>query len=75
MIRDLDFNLMELALQGDEVATKIYCGNYRLVMDANGNLFRCKDIIPKDYFIPKMNCDIYDKDGLLLDKYWSLPRV
>jgi len=70
-----NFELGQKAMAGDKEATRMYLGSYTLVMNANGNLFRCKGDIPKGYFVPKMNVVIYDEDGFLLDGYWSLPRI
>lgn len=70
-----DWGLLYQALGGNELATKMYCGAYTLVMDGNGLLYRCKDVMPEGYFIPKMKTPVYDKDGFLLSQYWSLPRI
>jgi len=74
----MNFDLMFGALDGDETATKIYCGSYTLVRSQeNAQLYRCSEDKPPAGFnlviwLPE---GIYDKDGFLLSQYWSLPRV
>lgn len=76
-IDSLDFNLLQKAIAGDEVATKMYCGSYKLVMLSNSSgMYRAKELTPamtelKTY----AGQSVYDKDGFLLPVYWSLPRL
>lgn len=76
---NLDLKLMEAALRGEEDAVKIYCGSYTLVRCwADGKLYRLKeDKVPDGCMecIVEHGEYVYDDDGFLLPKYWSLPRI
>lgn len=71
-------DLAQKALSGDEIAAKMYCGSYTLVQRiSDGKWFRCKGDIPKDFtrIDTVLMKSVYDKDGFLKPKYWSLPRT
>lgn len=73
------WGLMVRALyDGDEEATRMYCGSYNLVRATNTKkLFRCKGDIPSGYTEVKTDRGkrVYDKDGFLLPSYWALHRI
>jgi len=70
-------DLYKKVVAGDIDATRMYCGSYTLVMDPHGELFRCKGDVPRGYFrMEKYEGElVYDKDGFLLDRFWSLMRI
>jgi hypothetical protein len=77
MLNDLE--LIKKALEGDEEATRIYCGNYYLITKRSdkSKLFRFNgEQVPLGYYPVHYinNESIYDNKGFLLPKYWSLPR-
>lgn len=63
---------MKRALDGDAEITRMYCGAYTLVESPNGGLYRCKGDIPPNY--TKVE-GVYDIDGFLYSRFWSLPRL
>jgi len=79
----MDFELMRSVMSGDDMATRMYCGSYTLVIklpiNPKGNvrdqLYRCKGDIPVSCRLVKEidGKSPYDKDGFLLPKFWSLP--
>jgi histidinol phosphatase-like enzyme len=74
---NLDMDLMLQALSGDEQATKIYCGSYKLVMiTEKSGMYRTKEIkSPMIEVKTYMDKPVYDKDGFLHPVFWSLPRI
>jgi hypothetical protein len=68
-----DLELIRKALLGDEEATKIYCGSYFLIKHKYSNTLYRFDGENIPLFFEQVN-NVYDKDGFLLAKYWSLPR-
>ncbi len=70
-------DLYKKAVAGDIDAARMYCGSYTLVMDPKGNLLRCKGDVPLDHFrMERYEGElVYDKDGFLVDKFWSLMRI
>ena len=74
----MDFELMKMAVAGDEVAAKIYCGSYTLVRPVDSILlYRCKGEVPDGYIRVESHYgkSVYDKDGFLLPKFWILQRI
>lgn len=69
-----DINLMYMAMSGDEVAAKIYCGSYMLIYNpTTKEKYRFQGEIIPDGFVKVEG--VYDLDGLLLSEYWALPRL
>jgi hypothetical protein len=74
----MDEELMRQALAGEEVATKIYCGSYMLVKNKETKqLYRHKGETAPEGFTEILYWDgpVYDKDGFLAMRFWSLPRT
>jgi len=75
--RDDDVTLLLKALDGDEEATKMYCGSYKLVMiTSSSGMYRTKELRPAFVEIKEyVGRSVYDKDGFLMPVFWSLPRL
>lgn len=74
----IDYDLMRKAMNGDLEAAKMYCGSYMLIRNTTTNeLFRYKgDIAPEGYNeVLWDDGKVYDSDGFLMARYWSLPRI
>ena len=69
--------ILRRALEGDREAVRQYCGSYKLVETVTGRLFRCRGYIPFTFkeVTEIGGVSVYDKDGYLIDKLWSLPRI
>lgn len=66
------------AIHGDEAAARRYCGDYVLVQTATGRLFRHRRTAPLSPFFSAVrlpDAAVYDAEGFLLPRYWSLPRT
>lgn len=73
----VDSELLYKALQGDEVATKMYCGSYKLVMiSSTSGMHRTKELrAPMVEVTRYMGESVYDNEGYLKPVFWSLPRI
>jgi len=71
--------LLRRALEGDAEATRQYCGSYKLIRHRETKkLYRCEGATPLGYrpiFQDETGRSVYDRDGFLRDKFWSLPRI
>jgi hypothetical protein len=83
----IDFTdpIYKRALEGDKEATKMYCGSYMLVRRKYNKLvkdlrdvYRYKgDKPPNGYVEVKLwyGEPVYDKDGFLISRFWSVARL
>lgn len=70
--KDLNLDLAERALNGDEEAARLFCGSYDIYVNPTDNkYYRVKGDAPREW---KKIQGVHDKDGFLKPYYWSYPR-
>jgi len=76
-----NLDLIPKALDGDKVATKLFCGAYDLYVSNEGVIYRVNGDPPEgwdrviSWHKPEGKLEsVYDNNGFLKPQYWIYPR-